>query len=341
MKDHAQQLERHLENVCLVAKTFTAIEIHEPTAIADTLLSLAITLLGREHGVLLLGSEDRLSVEVVRGSCRETAVREAMPLWNRVATEQIAQVIPLRECAENGPLKLELCAHGIAAVALSVRERVVGLLLVGSTSTEGPFNDADLAFLTAIAAIGGLALTAGGVVLEGVKLSQDLEQTAIRERSHAEENRRIIDELDKKLQVIERQHREILMLSAPILEVGPDTLAVPLIGALDARRADEIMGRLLTEVAVRGARFVLFDMTSVEDVDPAMAHHFVKLVSAVGLMGAEGMVTGIRPRVARVMVELGVDLGQIRLLPTLRQGIEAARAHEPMARQEKLRASGK
>jgi anti-anti-sigma regulatory factor len=220
----------------------------------------------------------------------------------------------------------------LAAVALAVRDHVLGLVVVGSGPHEEPFDDADLAFLTAVAGIGGLALSAGGVVLAEAALSKELEQTAAAERLQAEEKGRVIEELDTKLHVIERQHREILALSAPILDVGPGALAVPLIGALDARRADEIMGRLLTEVASRGAQFVLFDMTSVEDVDPAMAAHFVKLVSAVGLMGAEGMVTGIRPRVAQVMVELGVDLGQVRLWPTLRQGIEAARSLSPERR---------
>lgn len=335
MDEQAIRLERHLENVYLVAKTFAAIEIHEAAAIADTLLSLAGTFLGREHGILFLGSDENLHLEALRGDCTEAAVLRAMPLWKRLANEQIAQVVAPGDCAPHGSIASELCVHGLATVALAVRDHVMGLLVLGSGRDENPFDDADLAFLTAVAGIGGLALSAGGVVLAEAALSKELEQTAAAERRQAEEKGRIIVELDKKLQVIERQHQEILTLSAPILEVGPGALAVPLIGALDARRADEIMGRLLIEVASRGAQFVLFDMTSVEDVDPAMAAHFVKLVSAVGLMGAEGMVTGIRPRVAQVMVEHGVDLGKVRLLPTLRQGIETARMRSSERRRAK------
>lgn len=325
MENRAERLERHLENVYLVAKTFAAIELHEAAAIADTLLSLAATFLGREHGVLLLGNDEGLHIEAIRGSCRETSVVSAMALWKRLATEQVAQVVGPDECARHGKLQGPLYTHGIATVALAVRDHVLGLLVLGSGPHDEPFDEADLAFLTAIAGIGGLALSAGGVVLAEAALSNELERTAAAERRQAEEKGLIIEELDKKLQVIEGQHREIMTLSAPILEVGPGALAVPLIGALDARRADEIMGRLLQEVSARHAQFVLFDMTSVEDVDPTMAAQFVKLVSAVALMGAEGMVTGIRPRVAKVMVEHGVDLGHVRLLPTLRQGIEVAR----------------
>lgn len=325
MEDRALRLERHLENVYLVAKTFSAIEIHEPTAIADTLLSLAGTFLARENGAVLLGGEGDLKIEALRGDCQGRRMLDAMPLWRRLASEQVAQIIGPEECRSNPSLRTDLFVHGIAAVALSVSEHVLGLLVLGSGENEEPFDSADLAFLTAVAGIGGLALSAGGVVLAEAALAKELEQKAAAERSHAEEKSLIIDELDQKLHVIERQHREILTLSAPILDVGPGTLAVPLIGAFDAQRADEIMGRLLAEVASRDAQFVLFDMTSVEQVDPAMAAHFVKLVSAVALMGAEGMVTGIRPLVAQVMVEHGVDLGKVRLLPTLRQGIETAR----------------
>lgn len=325
MNESAQRLERHLENIYLMAKTFAAIEIHEPAAIADTLLSLTGTFLGREHGVILLGSAEHLKIEALRGDCQEQSVLAARALWERLASEQIAQVVGPDECRQHGAIKQELCVHGLAAVALAVRDHVIGLLVVGSGRDEVPFDDADLAFLTAVAGIGGLAFSAGGVVLAEAALSKELEKTAAAERRLAEEKGRVIEELDTKLHVIERQHQEILALSAPILDVGPEALAVPLIGALDAHRAEEILSRLLEEVASRQVRFVLFDMTSVEEVDPTMAGHFVKLVSAVGLMGAEGMVTGIRPRVAQVMVEQGVDLGRVRLLPTLRQGIEAAR----------------
>lgn len=325
MDDRAQRLERHLENIYLMAKTFAAIEIHESAAIADTLLSLAATFLGREHGVLLLGSEENLTIGALRGHCTETAVLVAMSLWQRLATDQIAQVVGPDECARHGTIDSQLCVHGLSAVALSVRDHVLGLLVVGSGPYEEPFDTGDLSFLTAVAGIGGLALSAGQLLLAQASLSRQLEQAVAAERREAAEKGRIIEELDNKLHVIEGQQREILALAAPILEVGPGALAVPLIGALDARRADEIMGRLLTEVSAREARFVLFDMTSVEEVDPAMAEHFVKLVSAVKLMGAEGLVTGIRARVAQVMVNLGVDLGSVRLLPTLRQGIEIAR----------------
>lgn len=325
MEERAQRLERHFESVYLMAKTFAALEIHESTAIADTLLSLSATLLGREHGVLLVYDADGFKIEALRGACRKTAVGDARPLWERLINEQIAQIVTPAECLRHGLDTTRLCVHGVATVALSERDRVHGLLVIGSTPNEEPFDDPDLAFLTAVAGIGGLAFSAGSLVLAEASLSRELEKTAAAERRQAEEKSHVVDELDQKLQIIEHQHREILTLSAPILDVGPETLAVPLIGAFDAQRADEIMGRLLTEVAERGARFVLFDMTSVEDVDPAMASHFVKLISAVRLMGAEGMVTGIRPRVAKVMVELGVDLGRVRSLPTLRQGIAVAR----------------
>lgn len=322
----AEQLERHLEHIYLMAKTFAALDLQERGAIADTLLSLTGTFVGREHGALLLGDEGALEPAALRGGCEPDVIAAASSLWDSLAADRVAQILSADEIRARFPPGLPSCPRGIAAVAITVRDRLIGLLVLAAGPDEPSFDEIDLSFLTAVAGIGGLAISAADALRHEGELTREVEKAAAAERREAEEKGRVIAELDKKIDIIEHQNEQILALSAPILEVGHGALAVPLIGALDEQRSGEIMTRLLEEVVHRQARFILFDMTGVEDVSADMAEHFSRLVSAVSLLGAEGIITGIRPRVARVLVDLGVDLSRIRTLRSLRQGIDGARA---------------
>lgn len=136
-------------------------------------------------------------------------------------------------------------------------------------------------------------------------------------------------ELEQKLTLIEAQRREIHALSTPILDVWDDVLAVPLIGALDHARALEITETLLQRVVETGARWTLLDLTGVDAVDETTADHLVKLARAVKLVGGRCVVTGVSPATADAFVSLGQGLGDLRCLPTLREGLRhclAARA---------------
>lgn len=128
-------------------------------------------------------------------------------------------------------------------------------------------------------------------------------------------------ELEQKLTLIEAQRREIHALSTPVLDVWDDVLAVPLIGALDHARALEITEKLLQRVVETRALWTLLDLTGVDEVDEATADHLVKLARAVKLIGARCVVTGVSPATAHSFVSLGQGLGDLRCLPTLREGL--------------------
>jgi rsbT co-antagonist protein RsbR len=98
-------------------------------------------------------------------------------------------------------------------------------------------------------------------------------------------------------------------MSTPILQVAESTLAVPIIGSVDAGRTGEITEVLLSCIVQRRARFVVLDVTGVEDVDPETAERFAQIVRAVRLLGARCVVCGIQPRVAAQMVAAGVAPG--------------------------------
>ncbi len=116
--------------------------------------------------------------------------------------------------------------------------------------------------------------------------------------------------------------REVDDLSTPVLEVWRHVLALPIIGVLDEARGQKIMERLLDAVVSRQSQFVILDITGTHAIDAAAAERLMRVVSAVELLGARCVLTGVRPAVARAIVEIGADFGSLKTLRTLRQGLE-------------------
>ncbi|CAN97305.1 anti-anti sigma factor protein [Sorangium cellulosum So ce56] len=136
------------------------------------------------------------------------------------------------------------------------------------------------------------------------------------------EARRAEKELRERLAIIERQQQVIRQLSTPILQVWKGVLALPMIGVVDSARTAEVMDSLLQAVVRTGARYALLDLTGVEAVDTKTASYLVDLVRAIRLLGAEGIITGIRPSVAQTIVSLGIDLAEITTLSDLQAGLK-------------------
>ncbi|MCC6555724.1 MAG: STAS domain-containing protein [Polyangiaceae bacterium] len=142
----------------------------------------------------------------------------------------------------------------------------------------------------------------------------------------AEEQGRLAAELREALALVDRQRREIMDLSAPVLEVAPGTLALPVIGALDGRRSAQIEERILDMASARGSRRVILDLTGADVTDAAIAGHVARLGRALRLRGAQPVVTGISPSLATTMVREGVDLEGVLLLRSLREALDGSRA---------------
>lgn len=118
-------------------------------------------------------------------------------------------------------------------------------------------------------------------------------------------------QIRRKEQVIARQQEEILELSSPVVQIWDGVLAVPLIGTLDSYRTQQVTETILEAVVHTRSEQVILDITGVPTVDTQVAHHLLKTVAALRLMGAEAIISGIRPQIAQTMVHLGVDLGQV------------------------------
>lgn len=126
--------------------------------------------------------------------------------------------------------------------------------------------------------------------------------------------------------LIEAQQREILELSAPLLDVAEGVVAVPIVAALTEARCAELERRLLAGVATRGAQVVVFDLTGATATDGAGLEQLLRLISAVRLLGARAMVTGVRPAMATELVRSGADLPGAAMMRSLRDALAAARA---------------
>jgi rsbT co-antagonist protein RsbR len=112
-------------------------------------------------------------------------------------------------------------------------------------------------------------------------------------------------------EVIVRQQREIAELSTPVVKLWDGILALPLIGTLDSQRTQVVMENLLQTIVETEAEIAIIDITGVPTVDTLTAQHLLKTVAAARLMGADCIVSGIRPQIAQTMVHLGVELNVV------------------------------
>jgi rsbT co-antagonist protein RsbR len=109
-------------------------------------------------------------------------------------------------------------------------------------------------------------------------------------------------------EIIKRQAHELLELSTPVVQLWDKVLALPLIGTLDSERTQTVMENLLNHIVKSGAQIAIIDITGVPTVDTLVAQHLIKTVSAARLMGADCIISGIRPQIAQTIVHLGLQL---------------------------------
>src|SRR5687767_9678098 len=136
-------------------------------------------------------------------------------------------------------------------------------------------------------------------------------------------------------EVILRQQQELMELSTPVVQLWTGILALPLIGTLDSERTQVVMENLLQRIVDTGSAIAILDITGVPTVDTLVAQHLLKTVAAARLMGADCIISGIRPQIAQTIVHLGVELGDVATKATLadafgialrRLGLTVARA---------------
>ena len=124
--------------------------------------------------------------------------------------------------------------------------------------------------------------------------------------------------------IIKRQQEELLELSTPVVKLWDGVLALPMIGTLDSARTQMVMEALLERIVETGAETAIIDITGVPTVDTLVAQHLLKTVSAIRLMGADCIISGIRPQIAQTIVHLGLDLHGVTTKSTLADALAIA-----------------
>jgi PAS domain S-box-containing protein len=132
------------------------------------------------------------------------------------------------------------------------------------------------------------------------------------------------EERAEREKLLQKQRDEIMELSTPVMQVWEGVLALPIIGTLDSARAARLAESLLQKIADDEAEIVIIDISGVPAIDTQVAHHLLKTVQGAKLMGAESILSGVRPETAQAMVHLGVEIGSLRSRATLRDALQLA-----------------
>ena len=130
--------------------------------------------------------------------------------------------------------------------------------------------------------------------------------------------------LKEKERTIEAQQEELKHTSTPITEIWDGVLTLPIIGTLDSSRTMIVMENLLSRIEKDRAKVVVLDVTGVMTIDSQVSHHLIQMIRAVGLMGAQAILTGIRPEIARAITSLNIDLSSVNTRATLSEGLKEA-----------------
>ena len=204
----------------------------------------------------------------------------------------------------------------VPGLALEHVQGIVGALLSGQVANSRNENVTKDGRLITCQWHNAVLKDEAGKVLGWLSQTED-----ISERVRGEAERLALHE-----QIIEGQQAALRELSTPIIPITDGVIAMPLIGAIDSNRAQQVIEGLLTGVAELGATTAILDITGVPVVDTQVANALLRAAQAVKLLGAQVIITGIRPEVAQTLVGLGLDLSGITTLATLQSGIAWALA---------------
>lgn len=129
-------------------------------------------------------------------------------------------------------------------------------------------------------------------------------------------------ELEEKLAMIEKQRAAIRDLSTPIMEVWDGVLCLPVVGVMDTARSSDMTSALLEAVVEKKTRCTIIDITGIDVMDTRTVDHFMRMASAVRLLGAECVLTGVNPHIAQTVVHMGIDLTSITIHRTLHEALQ-------------------
>ena len=186
--------------------------------------------------------------------------------------------------------------------------------------------DAQAAFtqrlMRVVAGVLALVVVSAAAAENERRLHAEIEEGRKRAVELADERQRALERVEQHVQLIDQQRSAISQLSVPVIRLWTGVLAVPLVGAIDSDRAEEVSERLLNDIASIGARVAIIDLTGVESADTATSHHLLQLAQSVRLLGCQYIVCGMSSSVARGLISADANLGDIRTFSNLQAALQ-------------------
>ncbi|KYG05389.1 protein kinase [Sorangium cellulosum] len=320
------------------------------------LLRLAVESVGAQRGALILGHEGGPRVEAVVEDAGEVRVGPSTPV--RESGAAAARVIELAmstggavvvaDAAQDArldgdPYVAARKPRSVLALPMVSQGGLSGVLYLENNAAPDVFSPARLDVLELVAAQAAIAvnnallyarvqaasdeLRRANDALEAAVAARTAELSSamarleeeLAERARAEQERAGLQE-----DLIRVQRERLAELSTPLIPITDRVMVMPLIGTMDAQRADEALAAALRGVSETGARVVILDITGVRGVDSSVAATLLRAAAALRLLGAEAVITGIGPRVSQTLVGLDIDLGGTVVQGTLQRGIAYA-----------------
>ncbi|AUX31430.1 MULTISPECIES: protein kinase domain-containing protein [Sorangium] len=320
------------------------------------LLRLAVESVGAQRGALILDHEGGPRVEAVVEDEGEVRVGPSTPV--RESGAAAARVIELAMSAggavvvadaaqdarlDGDPYVAARKPRSVLALPMVSQGEVSGILYLENNAAPDVFSPARLDVLELVAAQAAIAvnnallyarvqaasdeLRRANDALEAAVAARTAELSSamarleeeLAERARAEQERAGLQE-----DLIRVQRERLAELSTPLIPITDRVMVMPLIGTMDAQRADEALAAALRGVSETGAQVVILDITGVRGVDSSVAATLLRTAAALRLLGAEAVITGIGPRVSQTLVGLDIDLGGTVVQGTLQRGIAYA-----------------
>ncbi|WP_437614646.1 AAA family ATPase [Sorangium sp. So ce834] len=320
------------------------------------LLRLAVESVGAQRGALILDHEGGPRVEAVVEDEGEVRVGPSTPV--RESGAAAARVIELAMSAggavvvadaaqdarlDGDPYVAARKPRSVLALPMVSQGEVSGILYLENNAAPDVFSPARLDVLELVAAQAAIAvnnallyarvqaasdeLRRANDALEAAVAARTAELSSamarleeeLAERARAEQERAGLQE-----DLIRVQRERLAELSTPLIPITNRVMVMPLIGTMDAQRADEALAAALRGVSETGAQVVILDITGVRGVDSSVAATLLRTAAALRLLGAEAVITGIGPRVSQTLVGLDIDLGGTVVQGTLQRGIAYA-----------------
>jgi predicted ATPase/anti-anti-sigma regulatory factor/GAF domain-containing protein/tRNA A-37 threonylcarbamoyl transferase component Bud32 len=321
--------------------------------VLDRLLRIILSNAGAQRGVLLLEQDGRLRVEAtITLQPDEVRVGPSLPLEEAGGAlavsiaqyvERTSESVVIGDAQRDArfradPYLAKAEPRSILCLAMAHHGRLMGVLYLENNAVADAFTSARieicrlLSSQAAVAVENALLYTHVQTVTEQLwATNEHLEREVHRrteqlrvelaERVRIEEARVVLQE-----EIIRVQNERLVELSTPLIPISAKVMVMPLIGSIDAERAQQILETALRGASDNGAKVVIMDITGVRRMDAAVAASLMRTAGALGLLGAEAVITGIRPGVAKTLVGLGISLGAVVTRRTLQSGIDYALA---------------